>query len=143
MFLKPCIVFIYISDLSGQVLEKKYRRQDGSAIYREAGRRVYAKLGQQITILYEGMEAQKNSKLLQAFLREKYNQDIPVTNKVKNQKTILSETSFQDDLGQEGHLIYEKPIRIIVPKGEMRELNTITVTPSGKRSISVICNKHI
>jgi hexosaminidase len=35
---------------------------------------------------------------------------------------------------RESDYLYEKPIHIFVPEGEMRQLKTIVVTPSGKRS---------
>lgn len=45
--------------------------------------------------------------------------------------------NFEGQEPRETDYLYENPIQIIVPKGEKRELRAVTVTPSGKRSISV------
>ncbi len=44
--------------------------------------------------------------------------------------------NFDGQEPRETDYLYEKPIRIIVPPGEKREIRAIVVTPSGKRSIS-------
>ena len=45
--------------------------------------------------------------------------------------------NFDGQEPRETDYLYEKPVRILVPKGEKREVKAIVVTPSGKRSISV------
>lgn len=45
--------------------------------------------------------------------------------------------NFDGQEPRETDYLYENPIRIIVPKGEKRELRAIVITPSGKRSVSM------
>lgn len=44
--------------------------------------------------------------------------------------------NFDGQEPRETDYLYEKPIRLIVPPGEKREIRAIVITPSGKRSIS-------
>ena len=45
--------------------------------------------------------------------------------------------NFDGQEPRETDYLYEEPIKIIVPKGEKREMKAVVITPSGKRSISV------
>lgn len=54
--------------------------------------------------------------------------------------------NFDGQEPRETDCLYEKPIRIIVPEGQKREVRAIVITPSGKRSIStttVFVNKPV
>ena len=54
--------------------------------------------------------------------------------------------NFDGQEPRETGYLYEKPIRIIVPEGQKREVRAIVITPSGKRSIStttVFVNKPV
>lgn len=54
--------------------------------------------------------------------------------------------NFDGQEPRETDYLYEKPIRIIVPEGQKREVRAIVITPSGKRSIStttVFVNKPV
>ena len=45
--------------------------------------------------------------------------------------------TFEGQEPRETDFLYEEPIKILIPEGEKRVLNSIVITPSGKRSISV------
>lgn len=64
------VLFSYISDLSGQVIEKNLGVIPAPQFVEIQEERFYTKQDEQMIILYEGMVAQKNAKLLQALLQE-------------------------------------------------------------------------